>query len=187
MCTNFYFKKNLYLKLLRSITSINQANHYSKFLSLVFLMILQFCNLESHEIKSFEKFDFFKIEDMSKNRIYINQTRQVEIKGFLYKLEEETFILAAEPNLKSCCIGNSNKQHKQLIVYGDLLLKHLDSFSPITLRGVLVNNKQDSPLQLIKAVVVEEEKSGDFERTWTACIALIILGVYAIWKWTMDR
>lgn len=38
--------------------------------------------------------------------------KPVEIRGFLYKNDRKEWILAAEPNLKTCCI----KTHQQLVI-----------------------------------------------------------------------
>lgn len=48
----------------------------------------------------------------------IGQTIQVH--GFLYQ-QEGRWILASEPNLKSCCIGTQSKANEQLVVIGDEL------------------------------------------------------------------
>lgn len=52
-----------------------------------------------------------------------DQDQLVQIRGFLYKTalgSEDAWILAAEPNLKSCCMGSSGKRGLQLIATGDL-------------------------------------------------------------------
>lgn len=51
------------------------------------------------------------------------QGQLVQIRGFLYVTTvgaREGWILAAEPNLKSCCMGSSTKRGLQLAVNGDL-------------------------------------------------------------------
>lgn len=42
--------------------------------------------------------------------------RQVKIRGFLYHTQEKGWILASEPNLKSCCLGNPEKINQQIFV-----------------------------------------------------------------------
>lgn len=46
--------------------------------------------------------------------------QQVMIRGFLYSAGDEAWILASEPNLKSCCVGASGKRGLQLAVTGSL-------------------------------------------------------------------
>ncbi|MBA3238628.1 MAG: hypothetical protein H0T62_09835 [Parachlamydiaceae bacterium] len=49
---------------------------------------------------------------------YDNQN--VIIRGFLYSTGNDGWILASEPNLKSCCVGASEKRGLQLSVKGSL-------------------------------------------------------------------
>jgi hypothetical protein len=47
----------------------------------------------------------------------LNDTKEGEslsLKGFLYQTAEGSWILSANPHLKSCCIGCSEKQHSQI-------------------------------------------------------------------------
>lgn len=51
------------------------------------------------------------------------ELRQVEghhirIRGFLYSLEDGGMVLAADPDLKSCCIGSSSLVHRQIAMPG---------------------------------------------------------------------
>jgi hypothetical protein len=52
------------------------------------------------------------------------QNERVHIRGFLYKTElshNDAWILAAEPNLKSCCVASPGKKGVQLLATGNLL------------------------------------------------------------------
>jgi hypothetical protein len=40
----------------------------------------------------------------------------VTVRGFWYPLNEHEGILAAQPNLRSCCVGSSDKIYKQIVV-----------------------------------------------------------------------
>ena len=42
----------------------------------------------------------------------------VEIKGFLYKNDENLTIIADSPHIKNCCIGNLERNPNQLICHG---------------------------------------------------------------------
>lgn len=53
----------------------------------------------------------------------IYQHNLVRVRGFLYQDQHHHWILASQPNLKSCCIGNSKKVDQQIF---------LSSFTPST-------------------------------------------------------
>lgn len=66
------------------------------------------------------------------------QNQLVQIRGFLYKTElnnRGAWILAAEPNLRSCCVGSSGKRGLQLVVTGDLPRE--GSITAVSLKGHL--------------------------------------------------
>lgn len=45
---------------------------------------------------------------------------EVMIRGFLYSAGDDRWILASEPDLKSCCVGASGKRGLQLSISGSL-------------------------------------------------------------------
>lgn len=44
----------------------------------------------------------------------------VSIRGFLFKSTNGRLVLAAEPNLKSCCVGSKDKIFRQIFIEGDV-------------------------------------------------------------------
>lgn len=66
----------------------------------------------------------------------ISEGASVEVRGFLYQTEENQFILATQPNLKSCCLSPSSKTHPHIFVEG-LSLQHPSFSRPVTLQGSL--------------------------------------------------
>jgi hypothetical protein len=59
----------------------------------------------------------------------------ITIRGFLYKTENENWILSEESNLKSCCVGSTSKMGSQMEVKS--MFTNTPSLSAITLRGTL--------------------------------------------------
>lgn len=57
----------------------------------------------------------------------------IKIRGFLYENPQGGWILAAEPNLKSCCIGN--KMDKQIFIENFLALPNTEQI--VELDGIL--------------------------------------------------
>lgn len=51
---------------------------------------------------------------------FFNQ-KQVKIRGFLYQTQNKTWILASEPQLKTCCIGSSSKVFSQIFLPEDFI------------------------------------------------------------------
>jgi len=54
--------------------------------------------------------------------LLVRQGENVKIRGFLHQGNEGNWILSAEPNLKSCCVGTFSKKGSQVFVK-DFLLK----------------------------------------------------------------
>lgn len=46
--------------------------------------------------------------------------REVTLRGFLYRTQAGDLVLAAEPNLKSCCVGAQHQVKRQIIVEGNM-------------------------------------------------------------------
>lgn len=66
--------------------------------------------------------------------------KEVLIRGFLYKTQER-LILAAEPNLKSCCLTNPAIIKTQIIITG-LSFEIANEISAVTLKGIFKINSQ---------------------------------------------
>lgn len=61
--------------------------------------------------------------------------QKIEIRGFLYRMEEGQLILAAEPNLKSCCVGTAKNRNKQITIKSDDLVPRS---TVVELQGTLI-------------------------------------------------
>lgn len=62
------------------------------------------------------------------------QGQRVQIRGFWYSLAPDQGILAASPQLKSCCVGASSKIYQQLKVKGNIAPSSYHG--AITLEGI---------------------------------------------------
>lgn len=116
--------------------------------SLLIILIANFQLLYSEEQKQTTPLTFFNLKDAA------NLDGQlITIRGFLYESSESQMILAAEPNLKTCCVGSTSQQQRQLLVTGDINLVN----SAITLKGnLVVSLGDDFPFRLENAVIMPQ-------------------------------
>lgn len=67
-----------------------------------------------------------------------SKTEKTTHKGFIYRTEDNKWVLAKEPNLKSCCHGKDGqlfldgdfsqcKSHKAYTVQGELMVNNLEN------------------------------------------------------------
>lgn len=103
---------------------------------------------------------FFTLESIQKRNAeknIVNGTL-IEIRGFLYRSADSKKVLAAEPNLKSCCIGSTSKRHRQLLLEGNID-DMPDQYKPVTLQGNLFINLDDPfPFRLMNVKIATEER-----------------------------
>lgn len=68
-------------------------------------------------------YSFWQTSGQLPDELLSAQNKWVQIRGFLYKTElnnHEAWILAAEPNLKSCCVASPGKKGSQMLAIGNL-------------------------------------------------------------------
>lgn len=68
--------------------------------------------------------------------------KEIQIRGFLYQTEDKKLILAALPNLKSCCVGTASQRSQQIVVEGDIPAQHIGGKLPVLLEGLLEQHPQ---------------------------------------------
>ncbi|MGZ3633454.1 MAG: hypothetical protein ACXU9U_04065 [Parachlamydiaceae bacterium] len=84
------------------------------------------------------------------------QRQNVKIRGFMYQGNEGNWILSAEPNLKSCCVGTSSKKGSQIFVK-DFSLKKVP-LSVVALVGEFQIQTTGAPyFYMLKEARLDEE------------------------------
>jgi hypothetical protein len=102
----------------------------------------------------------------------------VQIRGFLYKTDRGESLLAAEPDLKSCCVGTTLKRDKQLLIIGEIESKNYSKI-PVTLQGdLIVDLERPFRYHLEKVAVVEENKQWNI--LWVIIALVLCAGGGAI-------
>lgn len=61
--------------------------------------------------------------------------QEVEIRGFLYQNNKGSWVLASEPNLRTCCVGSQANLHRQIFIKGEF------AKPPFTTRAVAVQGR----------------------------------------------
>ncbi|MBA3957370.1 MAG: hypothetical protein H0X51_03100 [Parachlamydiaceae bacterium] len=80
---------------------------------------------------------------------------EIQIQGFLYQNPQEQWILASEPNLKTCCIGSTSKISQQLFISNPL--QNPSTTSTNTVQGhFLVSPKWDSNGNLTQLYTIQQ-------------------------------
>jgi len=97
--------------------------------------------------------DTFTVEEaLSKNSQESLLDKEIQLRGFVYTYND-MYILASQPNLKSCCLGKFPQNQ--------IWIKELtgaDTDRAVKLQGVLVRDKEDR-LMLINAAIIKETRS----------------------------
>lgn len=105
----------------------------------------------------------------------------VQIKGFLYEQQDGRFILASQPNLKSCCLGKESLIKQQIIVEG-----HFKKVSDVViLEGILkMNPRQNEKGEYIQwyilqqpRLIIEEKQSLPWKSSLLLIGGILTLGI----------
>ena len=131
------------------------------------------CLISTAVLQATEKMTFPQLEEAP----MLQKPIRIQIRGFLYETADHLLILADDPDLKSCCVGNASKRHRQVVVQGEVVTgkKYLHA---ITLEGDLtVDRGQDYPYHLDNATVIPQENSA-----WSL-VAIIAVGLIALFVW----
>lgn len=86
--------------------------------------------------------------------------KKVKIKGFLYINQKHEWILSAEPNLKTCCMGSKEKATQQIFLNGIFDEKWINQI--IAIEGIFKfnpNGDEGRHYFLSDVIVIKEDKS----------------------------
>jgi hypothetical protein len=124
---------------------------------------------------------FLQLEEMERNSLPIPFSK-VHIRGFLYSLPESEgqFILAEEPNIKSCCI---HKFKRKIRILGEIAQKEINLHVQLiegTLQRDLSKNDKTLPLLLFNARLIKEEKGNKLLLGATICVISLL---FFLKKW----
>lgn len=153
---------------------------------LLFLLIFNFSVLNATEMPllTFQKLlglENHLDKDASikhlKNNLKGYDQRLVEMRGFLFKSPSNEWILSSEPQLKSCCIGRSDKILKQIFLEGMGEIEN-SSLKVVHLQGYFkVNPKWDEQGNLIQLYSIEKVifiKEKEIDRVQWILFAMLI-------------
>lgn len=112
------------------------------------------------------------------------QTKEIEIRGFLYQ-EGGSYLLAPEPNLKSCCLKPGSKEKMAMPVEGVGLAPLVGT--KVLLRGRLFIDPNDSSsaIQLLAALPAEDN-DGDYVIFFICLLSLILIAWFGF-AWFKKR
>ena len=98
----------------------------------------------------------------------------IVIRGFLYQHPDGSWILAAEPNLHSCCIGAKHKDHSQVFLIGNFEEGQTNQIA--TLQGTLY--RQDT--RYVLHDVREISSSSSYKYLIIFVLILISIGYFLL-------
>lgn len=104
--------------------------------------------------------------------------KEIIIRGFLYKTQEQ-LILAAEPNLKSCCLTNPAVVKTKLIVIG-IPFETANEISAVTLKGIFKINSQGH--YALENTIIVENSINPIHLISIIIIIILIYCLYARFK-----
>lgn len=119
--------------------------------------------------------DFHALKDQS--RMEFIKGKKVKIRGFLYSNGKDEWILAADPHLKTCCIGSKEKAAQQIFLDGKFSEKLVNQV--IEVEGILnfdPNENEGRYYSMSELVKIKNDKSH-------AGIILAGLGVVLVVVW----
>lgn len=96
--------------------------------------------------------------------------QEVSMRGFLYRTQAGDLVLAAEPNLKSCCVGAPHQVKKQIFVTGNI--ENPIAGKVYVVQGNLTVDPNEGRYLLRDAHVIQSQINAS---NWTAFFIVLII------------
>lgn len=164
-----------------------------KALSVFFILIIVASSAFAENPVQLSFIEFSSIQEMMEQNFSLEDSlsdmkgryheRNVRIRGFLYQTQDGRWILSAEPNLKTCCVGSPAKALQQILVTGDFAKETLE---PVTVEGIFLVEPVNGPKgtgQLFKLenAKIYQERSGGIPYGTLAIASLVLGGIAFFW------
>lgn len=107
--------------------------------------------------------------------------QQIAIRGFLYQTADKQWILAADPDLKSCCVGASDKARRQIYLEGKLKVPQ-QTTQAITLQGRFRSSLEGPPYYWLSDVAIVNESPSWGTYTFIGVIFFAIVLAFLLKK-----
>lgn len=107
--------------------------------------------------------------------------KEIAIRGYLHRAEENLWVLTPEHNTPSCCLAAPHKTTEQIFLAGSFI----PSVHPVTIQGLLKVNESHPQFILIDPTITETDKKSF---PWISfSLGVILLGVVSIIKFRTKR
>lgn len=141
---------------------------------LITLFLLNLTSLMASENVSDLHFYLFKDQDYTKSF----DGKKVQIRGFLYPLQDDRWVLSPEPHLKTCCVGSKEKTDQQIFLHG--AFKPLSN-DMVTLEGVFEIHPNIDEIYVLKnPTLIESQKK--FTGALFIGLSLLFLALWLVYK-----
>lgn len=162
----------------RALTSHRTPKLSFLLLFSIFLPLFGFLDAEPIPVS----FQMLKDLDSSKMDTASLVDQEITIRGFLYQDVNQKWILASEPNLKTCCVGSEKKVKQQIVLSGTFAKQLLGQ--AVTLNGIFTiepqytNEGSLTGLYYLKNAIIEKNET----KSWPLLtLTVVLFGLCVTW------
>lgn len=119
--------------------------------------------------------------------------QEVLIRGFLYKTDNGQWVLASEPNLRTCCVGSSNHVKKQIFLENSYVGAHPNA-ELVSIQGILrkdpMKDVQGNLIQyysLQNVTIIENKGQGHLSYLSLLFPLVVLVIIYLIYLKNKDK